>query len=986
MGLISYDPLSTAGGGAFDADANTLITPSTPIVLDEATGDEAALTLDYTVNKASGNDTGLLINQTDTLSPGTSKLLDLQVGGASKFSVDNAGAVSIGAGIQHTAAGGGNVARTIVAGVQRLDVGATAIGISSGASIAWNSSNYSSSSGDLLLTRDAAGTLAQRNGINAQTFNLYNTYTNATDYERAHIGWNDTADTFVIGTEAAGTGVVRDLQLKIGADRVFGVDTALFNTSAGESALADALQTGVGNTATGYQALYLNSAGNYNNASGYRALYINSTGDYNNATGSSALNSNTIGGGNNATGYQVLYSNTEGDFNDGSGFRSLYSNVDGSNNTALGYRALFNNVSGSYGVAVGHNALLNSTGSGNIGIGASSGGGITSGTYNLAAGHQTLLNANGSYNIALGWQSARYQSGGTVDLTSADDSIFIGKFTKGVDAATNQIVIGDSAEGLGSNTTVIGSAATTLTKLHGDVDAGKVLAGSGSASAPAYSFAADSADGIYRSGASSISIAVAGGKRQEFWSDGSIYMNGSAAVLRIEDTYIARDAANTLAQRNGVNAQTYNLYNTYTDASNYERGHIGWNDTADTFVIGTEAAGTGTLRKISIDAPHVSASTLFRAPRIDATGSLGFLSSNGRFSHLNSNTPMRLNEWPFTAGVNNVEIGNETHTNSSGVLVQLAIVPTYNQSSTAGATDLLINRTEASTGSGTQLLIDAQVGGVSKFSVDPSGDVVGSSGYKISPRGGATSFLYSLALSDRLGFSSNAGPFLQADAANTLGQRNGVNAQTYNLYNTADTNLTNYERAHIGWNDTADTFVIGTEAAGTGVVRDIALMGNVGIGTASPSDRLHVHGDARFTTSVGIGLSIEPGNASSRIGNTHANDDMILATGKNLIFQCWDGAVHQERVRFEPGGNVGIGTTTPTVALDVSGSIAATGTIKATPTTVGALPAAATAGAGARTFVTDSANSLSSHHGQTVTGGGTDFSPVYSDGTTWRVG
>jgi hypothetical protein len=151
---------------------------------------------------------------------------------------------------------------------------------------------------------------------------------------------------------------------------------------------------------------------------------------------------------------------------------------------------------------------------------------------------------------------------------------------------------------------------------------------------------------------------------------------------------------------------------------------------------------------------------------------------------------------------------------------------------------------------------------------------------------------------------------LSRDAAGTLAQRNGINAQTYNIYNTY-TSATNFERGHIGWNDPADTFVIGTEAgSGGGTVRNVALM----------------------------------------------------------------------------GGDVGIGTTTPTVALDVSGSIAATGTIKATPTIVAALPAASTAGAGARTFVTDSANSLSSHHGQTVTGGGTDFVPVYSDGTTWRVG
>ena len=56
--------------------------------LDEATGDEAALSIEYTTNKAtSGNDTGLKINMTDTASPGTSKLLDLRHNDVRVFSV-----------------------------------------------------------------------------------------------------------------------------------------------------------------------------------------------------------------------------------------------------------------------------------------------------------------------------------------------------------------------------------------------------------------------------------------------------------------------------------------------------------------------------------------------------------------------------------------------------------------------------------------------------------------------------------------------------------------------------------------------------------------------------------------------------------------------------------------------------------------------------------------------------------------------------------
>jgi hypothetical protein len=62
--------------------------------LNTATGDEEALAILYTVNKAtSGNDTGLLINMTDTASPGTSYLIDAQVDGVSIFSVRSDGAI-----------------------------------------------------------------------------------------------------------------------------------------------------------------------------------------------------------------------------------------------------------------------------------------------------------------------------------------------------------------------------------------------------------------------------------------------------------------------------------------------------------------------------------------------------------------------------------------------------------------------------------------------------------------------------------------------------------------------------------------------------------------------------------------------------------------------------------------------------------------------------------------------------------------------------
>lgn len=53
------------------------------------------------------------------------------------------------------------------------------------------------------------------------------------------------------------------------------------------------------------------------------------------------------------------------------------------------------------------------------------------------------------------------------------------------------------------------------------------------------------------------------------------------------------------------------------------------------------------------------------------------------------------------------------------------------------------------------------------------------------------------------------------------------------------------------------------------------------------------------------------------------------------------------------------------------------------PVLVSALPSAVTAGDGARAFVTDASSPT---FGATVTGGGAVKSPVYSDGTNWKVG
>lgn len=69
------------------------------------------------------------------------------------------------------------------------------------------------------------------------------------------------------------------------------------------------------------------------------------------------------------------------------------------------------------------------------------------------------------------------------------------------------------------------------------------------------------------------------------------WSSNTQANAAAADVSLSRDAANTLAQRNGVNWQAFRIYSTYTDASNYERLEISQSGTG--WYIGNGALGTG---------------------------------------------------------------------------------------------------------------------------------------------------------------------------------------------------------------------------------------------------------------------------------------------------------------------------------------------------------------------------------------------------------
>jgi hypothetical protein len=226
--LTSPGPIgsTTPDTGAFTTlsatpPANTTAFNSTGYSL-TGTNAQTLLNLTGTWN-TSGTPTAIKLNVTDTASNASSLLMDLQVGGTSKLSMDKTSLLVIGSDsgtikIGSTAASrvgirnfGGSLGLQTSDGTLQGYVATTGIIIGDTKAFQWNTSGVGGTV-DLYLYRDAAAILAQRNGTNAQSYRLYRTYTDASNYER--LGFLTTNTTrYTITSQNAGTGSARSLEV-----------------------------------------------------------------------------------------------------------------------------------------------------------------------------------------------------------------------------------------------------------------------------------------------------------------------------------------------------------------------------------------------------------------------------------------------------------------------------------------------------------------------------------------------------------------------------------------------------------------------------------------------------------------------------------------------------------------------------------------------------------------------------------------------------
>jgi hypothetical protein len=165
------------------------VTDPTPLINQTQTWNDAADTM-----------IGWRLNITDTASAVASLLLDLQVGGSSIVKITKAGGISV-LGVPEIKIGAGTSTYIIAAQLLVADTGI----------IGFSGTSSAASGADAMLRRDAPNVLAQRNSTNAQTFRIYNTFTDAANYERLILNWS--TNTVYLVTDQAGTGSPRAMSI-----------------------------------------------------------------------------------------------------------------------------------------------------------------------------------------------------------------------------------------------------------------------------------------------------------------------------------------------------------------------------------------------------------------------------------------------------------------------------------------------------------------------------------------------------------------------------------------------------------------------------------------------------------------------------------------------------------------------------------------------------------------------------------------------------
>ena len=643
------------------------------------------------------------------------------------------------------------------------------------------------------------------------------------------------------------------------------------------------------NTTNGFEALRFNTTGSQNAANGYQALGNNTTGSYNTANGSEALRFNTTGSSNTANGYQSLLSNTTGEGNVANGFWSLRSNITGAQNVANGYQSLYANTTGNNNVAVGYLALrYNTTGSNNTSIGTQSLYNNVTGDSNVSNGVNSLYNnTTGNFNTGVGSEALYSNTIGFRNTAFGYQTLRTNVDDNGLTAIGYSALYSNNGGGLN---TAVGYQA-----LYSNTVANENTA----------------------VGSSTLGLTVGGGRNTAVGSAAMLTNVGGSNNLALGTDALRNATANSNTAVGSYSLRT-NINGSNNVAVGKDSGTFLSNGTTEVTATtngvfigsGTSPAANGQNNQIVIGYQAIgigSNSVVIGNDSITKT----LLKGNVGIGTTTTNYKLEVNNTSAGNLTTALTLNNGSTTTNTAVALRLQTDPT---STVNSYSEIRSTRTNSPT-----------TGGVTMQFLNTS-----------STYGSASEMMRLNYLGLGIGTAGTT-----TITESRLGRFADGTAATPAYSFSDDTNNGMYRI-------TTDT--LGFSTAGSEKLR-ISSAGDVGIGTSSPNQKLHVNGatqlgDINATTNFNtVALKVVEGTISTgpTLGSgtvgaqavLYSNGTFGMYTGVSSTGSTWmqsqrnDAGTSAYNILLNPlGGNVGIGATLPSEKLEVNGDIAVSGNNK----------------------------------------------------------
>lgn len=456
---------------------------------------------------------------------------------------------------------------------------------------------------------------------------------------------------------------------------------------------------------------------------------------------------------------------------------------------------------------------------------------------------------------------------------------------------TNAVVIaalqamGLFGDGYTTGTVPTWSATTTryIPSSGGVIVAGSFQAGVTpvNCSVAQYGFVGDPDTGMGYIAANNASL-CAGGTLSGYWNSNGIYGRTFILDTSSADVVFNRAGVGYAMVRTGPVSSTATRFawaNTWTNATSHETFDVDWQTTANIARVGTRTAATGTRRPLQIVAQDSNGADAYLMWQLDRT-----TAPLMRFGYYNAALTAQS-----TSPTEFIRLADYVNTATSGTVTNVTITPTYNQAaSTAANTDLLINRTQTAVGSGAQLLIDAQVAGVSQFSVRNDGVVTG---VRYDGNNSTGAFRY-----------TGSGKALVTSASNTVTTDNPLIdvAQTWNAGGVTFT----------GWK----LNITSTASAAASLLADLQVAGASMFsvrkdGLVTAASNVVSNGSVLSADSAGVGAQtttriIWPADGTARVQNNGATQTFDIAALTNHT------RLEPESASIGAGGTFTVTTTT----------------------------------------------------------------------------